>query len=309
MSIKSNKKMSFDADHAYIFGLEIAVVIYEFLEKQEKNPDFVDENKVSWLSTNSDEWVKSHFVFWSRVKLRSIFDEMRKLDLISINQVNERKRFYRLEKDKISERVRTHAQISNNYNMWISSSSSNNKYKYNNNNTTTTESTILGISNTRDEWSTIDLSLFEEIGFTDEHLSEIRKKTKITPELFANSMRNFIHDYQHGKLSKQTTTNPISSFVRIMIGVGYYNKNTDTAPLRTRRAYLGQIPEVNPIVSIDQKNPEKERLASNRAVLIAGSEQESEQNNEQMDMGMDWVKAELTKILGRETFIWLGNHP
>lgn len=302
--------MSFDADHAYIFGLEIAVVIYEFLEKQEKNPDFVDENKVSWLSTNSDEWVKSHFVFWSRVKLRSIFDEMRKLDLISINQVNDRKRFYRLEKDKISERVRTHAQISNNYNMWISSSSNNkyNKYnKYNNNTTTTTESTILGISNTRDEWSTIDLSLFKEIGFTDEHLSEIRKKTKITPELFVNSMRNFIHDFQGGKLSKQTTTNPISSFVRIMIGVGYYNKNTDTAPLRTRRAYLGQIPEVNPIASTNQNNAKKEPSVSNRAVLI--SDPEEEITKEEMNEQMQRAKAELSKILGRETFTWLGNHP
>ena len=309
MSIKSNKKMSFDADHAYIFGLEIAVVIYEFLEKQDKNPDFVDEEKVSWLSINSEQWVKTHFTFWTRVKLRSIFDEMRKLDLISINQVHDRKRFYRLEKDKISERVRTHAQISNNYNMWISSSS-NNKYNNNNNkynNNTTTESTILGISNTRDEWSTIDLSLFEEIGFTDEHLSEIRKKTKITPELFANSMRNFIHDYQHGKLSKQTTTNPISSFVRIMIGVGYYNKNTDTAPLRTRRAYLGQIPEVNPIVSTGQNDAKKEPIVSNREVLIAepGEEIDEIPKNEQMG----WVKAELTKILGRETFTWLGNHP
>lgn len=305
MSSKSNKKMSFDPNHAYIFGLEIAIVIKTFLSKQDKNPDFVDEEKVSWLSINSEEWVKTHFTFWTRVKLRSIFDEMRKLDLISINQVHDRKRFYRLEKDKISERVRAHAQISNNYNMWISSSS-NNKYN-NNNNTTTTESTILGISNTRDEWSTIDLSLFEEIGFTDEHLSEIRKKTKITPELFANSMRNFIDDFQHGKLSKQTTTNPISSFVRIMIGVGYYNKNTDTAPLRTRRAYLGQIPEVNPIVSIDQKNPEKERLASNREVLIADPEEEIDEIPKNEQMG--WVKAELTKILGRETFTWLGNHP
>ena len=46
MSSKSNKKMSFDPNHAYIFGLEIAVVIKTFLSKQEKNPDFVDEKKV-----------------------------------------------------------------------------------------------------------------------------------------------------------------------------------------------------------------------------------------------------------------------
>lgn len=298
MSSKSNKKMSFDANHAYIFGLEIAVVIYEFLEKQEKNPDFVDENKVSWLSTNSDEWVKSHFVFWSRVKLRSIWSEMRELGLISVNQISERKRFYRVEKDKISERMRTHAQISNNYNMWINN---NNKY----NNIITTRSTILGSSNTRDEWSTIDLSLFKELGFTDDHLSEIRKKTKITPEIFVKSMRNFVHDSQHGQLSKRITTNPISSFVRIMIKVGYYNKNTDNPQLQAGRPYLGQGSEVNPIVSATQNNPEKERFASNRAVIISEQDNDGVSKSEQMD----WVKAELTKILGRETFTWLGNHP
>lgn len=304
MSSKSNKKMSFDPNHAYIFGLEIAVVIKTFLSKQEKNPDFVDEKKVSWLSINSEEWVKTHFTFWSRVKLRSIFDEMRKLDLISINQVHERKRFYRIEKDKISERVRTHAQISNNYNMWISSSSNN---KYNNNNTTTTESTILGISNTRDEWSTIDLSLFKEIGFTDEHLSEIRKKTKITPELFVNSMRNFIHDFQNGKLSKQTTTNPISSFVRIMIKVGYYNKNTDEPQSKAGRPYFDKTSETNPIVSASQNDAKKEPIVSNREVLISDPEEEIDEIPKNEQMG--WVKTELTKILGRETFTWLGNHP
>lgn len=301
MSSKNNKKMSFDANHAYIFGLEIAVVIYEFLEKQEKNPDFVDENKVSWLSTNSDEWVKSHFVFWSRVKLRSIWSEMRELGLISVNQINERKRFYRVEKDKISERMRTHAQISNNYNMWINNN--NNKY----NNIITTRSTILGSSNTRDEWSTIDLSLFKELGFTDEHLSEIRKKTKITPEIFVTSMRNFVHDSQHGQLSKRITTNPISSFVRIMIKVGYYNKNTDNPQLQAGRPYLGRGSEVNPIVSATQKNPEKERLVNNRAVIIP--EQENDEVSKSEKTEMDWVKAELTKILGRETFTWLNNHP
>lgn len=298
MSSKSNKKMSFDPNHAYVFGLEIAVVINTFLSKQEKEPDLIDENNIHWISKNSEEWVKTHFVYWNRVKLRSIFDEMRKLDLIAINEVSERKRFYRVEKDKISERMRTHAQISTNYNMWINN---NNKY----NNIITTRSTILGSSNTRDEWSTIDLSLFKELGFTDDHLSEIRKKTKITPEIFVTSMRNFVHDSQHGQLSKRITTNPISSFVRIMIKVGYYNKNTDNPQLQAGRPYLGQGSEVNPIVSATQNNPEKERLVNNRAVIISEQENDEVSKSEQMD----WVKAELTKILGRETFTWLGNHP
>lgn len=304
MSSKSNKKMSFDPNHAYIFGLEIAVVINTFLSKQQKEPDLIDENNIHWISKNSEEWVKTHFVYWNRVKLRSIFDEMRKLDLIAINEVSERKRFYRVEKDKISERMRERAQISNNYNKWISSSS----FKDNNNiNTTTTKSTILSNSNTRDEWSTIDLSLFKEIGFTEEHLSEIRKKTKTTPELFVNSMRNFIHDVQQGQLSKRTTTNPISSFVRIMIKVGYYNKNTDNPQKQAERPNLSATDITRPIVCNDQKNAKKEAPVINGCVL--NLEQEELTGETQKRKQMDWVKTELTKILGRETFTWLNNHP
>lgn len=305
MSSKSNKKMSFDPNHAYVFGLEIAVVINTFLSKQDKDPDLIDENNIHWISKNSEEWVKTHFVYWNRVKLRSIFDEMRGLEIISINQVNERKRFYRVEKDKISERMRERAQISNNYNKWISSSSI--KDNNNNINTTTTKSTILSNSNTRDEWSTIDLSLFKEIGFTEEHLSEIRKKTKTTPELFVNSMRNFIHDFQHGQLSKRTTTNPISSFVRIMIKVGYYNKSTDNPQKQTGRPNLSETDIARPIVCNDQNNAKKEAPVSNGGTPNAGQEELIDET--QKSKQMDWVKAELTKILGRETFTWLNNHP
>ena len=122
-------------------------------------------------------------------------------------------------------------------------------------------------------------------------------------------MRNFVHDSQHGQLSKRITTNPISSFVRIMIKVGYYNKNTDNPQLQAGRPYLGQGSEVNPIVSATQNNPEKERLVNNRAVLIPEQEPEQESDAVSKSEQMDWVKAELTKILGRETFTWLGNHP
>jgi len=305
MSSKSNKKMSFDPNHAYIFGLEIAVVINTFLSKQEKEPDLIDENNIHWISKNSEEWVKTHFTFWTRVKLRSIFDEMRGLEIISINQVNERKRFYRVEKDKITERMRERAQISNNYNKWISSSSI--KDNNNNINTTTTNSTILSNSNTRDEWSAIDLSLFREIGFTQEHLLEVRKKTKTTPASFINSMRNFIHDYQNGALSKQSITNPITSFIRIMIKVGYYNKNADSYQNDPAASNQGEEGSINPIASATQKSVKNEPMENNDGFSELTTMEEIDETTKNRQM--DWVKTELTKILGRETFTWLNNHP
>lgn len=115
MSIKKNKIL-LDLKLVNVFGLDIALLVQTFIRHQKKCPDFVDDAGNGWLSKKSKEWIKIEFPFWERGHIRSLFEKIKQLGVLKIQEINKRKINYCIDIDKISERVRTHAQSSNIYN-------------------------------------------------------------------------------------------------------------------------------------------------------------------------------------------------
>ncbi len=90
------------------------------------------------------------------------------------------------------------------------------------------------------EWSKIDISLLEAIGFTTSHLLQLYRSGINQVEQVQDSINHFAYDLGHNQKEKEIKTNPLSYFMGIMKRVGVYAapENYESEKDRALRTYM-----------------------------------------------------------------------
>ncbi len=109
-------------------------------------------------------------------------------------------------------------------------------YTSSSSNTTTTTTKL------SEKWEKINFELLQDFGFSKEHVLQISKLGSITPDELQNSIDYFVFDLRENNKAKEIKKSPLSFFMGIMRGHGFYNapKNYESQQDRKLRLKIEQ---------------------------------------------------------------------
>ena len=153
----------------------------------------------------------------------------------------------------------------------MSSSSSNNLYK------TTTgiiSATAQGCINdfVTKEWQDLDIEPLASIGFTKNHLFQIKSQSKLQPQIVQDSIYAFAFDLQENNKAKNIKGDPINYFMGILRNGRVYTfpGNYESPQNKAMQLYMNQR----------RKIEQKKQLLESEALDLAFREWFSQLNNE-----------------------------